>query len=131
MLNVPKLGGRPVTVEPAPAAAPIEAPEADFDLYTLALSRPLRTHKGEVRTLVIREPTAADYIEIGRVPFDVRGENEDRRAQIDHKCAGEWVARLTDLDEIVIGGMASRDWLAMVGRINAILMNAGIDAMGN
>ena len=116
-------------IDAGPAGAPV-AEEAFLDLYRVELSKPIQSHKGQMRTVVIREPNAGDYIEIGRFPFDIRGEGEDRRANIDFTLAGKWVARLTDLDDILIKQLASRDFLALVGRINTILTQAGAD-VGN
>lgn len=124
MLRVPKVGG-----EPAPAAG-APATSGDLDHLRFKLREPIKTHKGMTYELVLRQPRAADYIEIGRLPFDVRGENADRRAVIDFKLLGQWASRLTGHDEIVLGTLAANDWLDLAGRINSMLMQAGMDVLG-
>ena len=137
MLSVPK--ARPVMPQTetsqaataaaagAPAAMPFAMPE---DPYKITLKRPIKTHNGTAYELRLREPVAADFIEVGRVPFDVRGDDDNRRATVDFKCVAQWGSRLTGLDEIILGQLAVDDWLMLVARINMILLNAGSD-LGN
>jgi hypothetical protein len=128
----------PKVTRPAPAPA-TEAPDYETeneatgapvleDPLVVKLTQPLRTHKGMIHELRLREPRASDFIEIGRVPFDVRGEGADRRATVDFKCAAQWAARLTDVDEILLGSMRDKDWLVLVARINVLLLGAGSSA---
>jgi hypothetical protein len=139
MLSIPKVGAKaPATmtlVDTAPTA-PLDAalaapsePAGDeaiiTDPYTLKLSVPLRTHQGMVHELKLREPIAADYFEVGRVPFDVRGDDDNRRITIDFKLMKEWAARLTGHDEIILGQLSAKDWLGIAARINSLLMQAG------
>lgn len=142
LLNVPKITPSPGAAPTAPAvpdpmgaqvnsieeaAPPAFTAAPPVDLFSMTLSRPLKTHQGELRTLKLREPVAADFIEIGSLPFDVRGNDDNRRAKIDFKLAGAWAARLTQLDEIIIGTMRQDDFLGLVSRINLILMRNGAD----
>ncbi|MGE0699266.1 MAG: phage tail assembly protein [Hyphomicrobiaceae bacterium] len=128
------LSGKVSEAAPPPttdAQALLRAMLARQDLKKQPLSKPIRTHQGELRELTLRDPVAADYIEIGKVPFDVRGADEDRRATVDFKVAAQWAAALTGLDAILLGQLAAKDWLALVGRVNALLMQAGVDDVGN
>lgn len=127
MLNVPKVGPRGAAdamPEPAPAAAP-------SDPRTLRLVKPIRTHSGEKRELKFREPIGGDYIEIGELPFDLRGDETNRRLTVNFKIAAKWIARLTDVDEILIQQLSSDDWLNATSMVNAILMRVGVDDLGN
>jgi hypothetical protein len=120
---------------PASAASPVVSESSvaqalpPIDPHKISLTTPLQTHKGMLYELNLRQPCAADYIEIGKVPFDVRGNEEDRRAVIDFKIAAQWLSRLTEIDEIIIGKLTDRDWLLCVARINVLLMRGG--AVGN
>ena len=120
----------------APAATgavePIDAPDQNTeplitDPYTMKLSTPLKSHQGTLHELKLTMPTAADYIEIGKVPFDVRGDDDNRRVTVDFKCLGQWASRLTGHDEIIVGQLAAKDWLGLSARINQILMQASAD----
>lgn len=141
MLHVPKVPQAP-QARPA-TAAPTADPSVDAvkqelqsalgggDPMVLKLTRPIKTHHGDQRELRLREPNAGDYIAIGRVPWEVRGDGEDRRAMVDFKIAGQWASRLTNLDDILIGQLSAPDWLALVARVNALLVSAGIENVGN
>ena len=115
MLNVPKVGAPALAAE---SPDPVEGIAAAIgDLRRLKLTTPIKSHQGMLYEINLREPTAADYIAIGRVPFDVRGIEDNRRAVVDFKLIGQWAACLTGHDEIIIGQMSSRDWLALSARI--------------
>lgn len=134
MLKIPGIsGGADRTIAaPAAAAAAIAAatdaagppppPLPPDDPFVIKLSKPLTTHKGVQHELRMREPIAADFIDIGRIPFDVRGEGEDRRAVVDFKLIAQWLSRLTDVDVILLGMLAHQDWLQATGKLNAIIM---------
>ncbi|WP_296201462.1 phage tail assembly protein [uncultured Hyphomicrobium sp.] len=109
----------------AQAAAP------HVDPRRLPLSKSIQSHGGTINALTLRDPTAADYIEIGKLPFNVRGDSADRRVEVDFKLMALWAARLTGHDEIVIGQLSATDWLALTGRINTTLIQAGLTDVGN
>jgi hypothetical protein len=136
MLNVPRRAPAPVINEgpaetPAPAEQAATVGKAADDPMLIKLTQPIRSHQGTLYELRLREPRAADYIEVGKVPFDVRGDDDNRRATVDFKAASQWAARLTDLDEILVGQLSSRDWLTLVSRINTILLSNIGDDVGN
>ncbi len=116
MLTVPKVG--------ASAPATTTAVDVITDPYTLALTSPVTTHGGVVHELKLREPIAADYIALQRVPFDVRGDGDNRRSVVHFDLAAKWASRLTGHDEIVLGTLSRNDWLGLVTRVNSILMQA-------
>lgn len=123
MLNIPKVGDK-------------AAPKPDdyvppADVKTLRLSSAIKSHAGEIRELKLREPIAADYIEIGKLPFNVRGDAADRRVEMDFKLMAQWASRLSGHDELVISQLKAEDWLELVGRVNALLIQAGIQDVGN
>jgi hypothetical protein len=132
MLHVPKVGARdePAAAPPVERTVPLIQPG---DIYTLKLHTSLPSHKGEIKELKFRKPTASDYIEIGSIPFKVVGEmSEHRHAMIDFKMAGRWIEKLTGLDAIITGMLSGRDFLQAVGHVNAILMTDGLgDDVGN
>jgi hypothetical protein len=124
MLAVPKVRQQAEAKTEDTSAVPAIGP----DPTRQRLIEPLQTHKGPVTELIYRKPRAVDFIEIGTLPFDVRGDADHRRAVVDFKLAAQWVSRLTGHDAIVIGLMSHADWLGAVARINTILLNAPADA---
>lgn len=124
-VNVPKVGARAAAAETAEQAAPRSDPR------TLVLVKPIKTHSGEKRELKFRDPVGGDYIEIGELPFDLRGDETNRRLTVNFKIAAKWISRLTDLDEILVRQLSSDDWLSATSMVNAILMNVGVDDLGN
>lgn len=122
---VPKVQGAASSAAIQATADPTPPTAMPVDPLVIVLAAPIKSHKGEIRELRMRKPVAADFIEIGRMPFDVRGEGEDKRAIVDFKLAATWLARLTDHDEIVIGQLSQLDFMLAVARINVLLTGAG------
>jgi hypothetical protein len=136
MLTVPKLRSATSAAAADAITAPPGPPEVvakqKIDIYKVPLSRPLQTHAGAITTLALREPIAEDYIEIGRVPTSVRGRADtDQEILMDHKCMGLWAVKLAKLDAVTIGMLPARDWITLCSHVNAILIQAGIDDVGN
>lgn len=107
---------------PASAAA---APAADP--FTIHLRKPLTTHEGQTRVLKLREPVAADFIAMGKLPFKTRGSGDAMEVDVFFDLAAKWLSRLSGVDEILIGQMGRMDWLTAVGRLNEILVTDGDD----
>jgi hypothetical protein len=124
---VPKV--LPPTVDASAEASGTLPPPSDP--FLLRLTKPLQTHKGQVREIMFRAPVGRDYIDIQALPFDLRGGDESRRIVIDYAKSARWVSALTGLDEIVIGNMPREDFLAAVAKANDLLMGEGLDKMGN
>lgn len=108
-----------------PAAVPVTGDKI------VALQKPIRTHQGEVRAITLRDPIAQDYIEIEQLPFEVRGTGDERRITVNFKIAAKWVARMANLDELLVGQLSAGDWQAVVAATNEKLIAAAIDNMGN
>lgn len=130
MLNVPKINQRSAA-EPVNVSEAVPPTMPSLDPMVVKLRKPIKTHAGETRELKFRDPIGADYIEIGELPFDLRGDETNRRLTVNFKIAAKWIARLTNIDEILVGQLSGDDWLDATGKVNAILMRVGVDDMGN
>jgi len=128
MLNIPKA---PATAASPAAMTAAATPPPAGGPRTLALTKPIRTHAGEQRTLSFRSPVGSDYMDLEKLPFDVRGDTADRRIVIDFKMAGRWIAALAGLDEIIVGQMAQADFLSACAIVNSICMAEGVFDVGN
>lgn len=130
MLNIPK---PPTAASPAAAAAvagAAPAPHAPAPM-TLTLTKPITTHAGQQHVLKFRSPIGDDYMRLGRLPFDIRGDATDRRIVVDFAAAGRWIAALTGIDEILVGQLAQTDFLSACQMVNVIVMNEGVVDVGN
>lgn len=84
---------------------------------TITLSRPLPTHKGDVRAIQLRKPTFGEFIEIGPVENLVftNGDDDSRRmeSRIDLQRLMKWAVRLSDIDQLVLSSLDPADGYAL------------------
>jgi hypothetical protein len=87
------------------------------------LSRPLVTHKGELKELTLREPTARDFIEINKLPvrFKIDAEGGGREVMVDYETLFRWASHLTDIGVDILGTLKKRDVQSIVEAIQEIL----------
>jgi Phage tail assembly chaperone proteins, E, or 41 or 14 len=100
------------------------------------LSRPLTTHEGDKKELVLREPTARDYIAMRRVPFsllfhqETRATNPDQVSNrtgelvTDYDLAFQWLERLTGVSILILETLKGRDVSALVDGLRVAVMSA-------
>lgn len=100
---------RPGGANGAAGAAP-----GSGDLLRVPLSKPLPTHKGDVRDLAVRIPDFAEFIELGEITSVLRfGETPEGqpilKTQIDRDKLMAWAARLTGVDRAILGTLPPVD----------------------
>lgn len=93
----------------AAAAAP-----GSGDVLRVLLSRPVPTHKGELRELAVRVPDFGEFIELGEITSVLRfGETPDGqpilKTQIDRDKLMAWAVRLTGVDRVILGTLPPPD----------------------
>lgn len=78
---------------------------------TVPLSKPLVTHSGEVRELILRDLTAADIVAVKVSPFIVIV-NPDKTTRVEQRfdTLMTLASRLTGIDDIVLGNLKSADF---------------------
>lgn len=120
MLNIPKIG----QTEAAPQfVAPADPAPKPTNPNTVRLTKPIKSHGGSINEITLRSPTAGDYMAIKTLPFSVKGGEADRRMDVDFEVAGRWLARLADLDEIVLGQVSGTDFLNLTALLNQLIVH--------
>jgi hypothetical protein len=112
---------------------------------TVKLSRPLTTHDGVKNEIVLREPTARDYMSLKRVPFAIVfhqtvkagevGGNTDPQAvterqgelQTDYDLAFQWISRLSGIDTLILGTLRGNDVNKLINGLRTIVGDAADD----
>ena len=96
----------------------------------IRLSKPLSTHKGDVNEIVLRDPVGSDYIALNKLPLTLSTDGTQRTATPDFAVAAQWIARLSNIDAILLGTLPRNDFMAIVGGLNDHLMSEA-DEPGN
>jgi tail assembly chaperone E/41/14-like protein len=95
---------------------------------TFTLSRPIKTHNGEVTELKLKEPRAGALVKYND-PFKVKpiksddGETEGFEFEFNNKPMMQFLSEMTGLDEIVLSSMPVSDFMRVrVVAANVVLM---------
>lgn len=100
---------------------------------TVKLSKPLKTHKGDVMELELRDLTAADAVEMRVPPLNLissrtgigaQSTNESR-FEVRYDIAMGYVSRLSGIDTILLGTLPLKDFDACVAAVNKLWNEAG------
>jgi hypothetical protein len=103
---------------------------------TIKLSKPIKTHDGELNVLTLKAPTARSFISHGE-PFKVRfvTEGDDvQRMELDFNNAviSKFLADMTveKTDDLIIGSLTATDFMLLrMSAANIILGVAGTDPL--
>jgi hypothetical protein len=95
---------------------------------TIPLSKPLKTHDGEVTSLALKEPEARSFFEHGE-PFKVRVISDELNGdRIDFEFYNsvfkKFLTDMTGVDDILLGKLRAADYMAL--RTRAAHMIVGI-----
>jgi hypothetical protein len=82
---------------------------------TVTLTRPIKTHKGEISEITLSEPTARSFFNHGE-PFKVKVLSDEKgESLVDFVFFNDVVAKflvdLTGLDEIVLSSLRAVDYM--------------------
>ena len=79
-------------------------------IETIKLTKPLRTHAGEVNELVLKEPTARCFFDYEE-PFTIRF--RDGKYEIEYKNAAmlNFIAQMSGVDPIILKDIDGRDYM--------------------
>ena len=112
---------KPAAAAPLPrtlsaVSAPTEASAPAGGGASVRLSRPIATHNGDIAEITLREPTFADYIEIGDVDIasgtgvdEVTGQVAGFEVRTNYRALEAWASRLSGLDRVVLGQLTAAD----------------------
>lgn len=80
---------------------------------TFTLSRPLKTHGGDITEITLKEPTAKSYFDHGE-PYKARVISDDAGDRFDidffNNVFKKFLSDMTGLDEIILSGMHAADY---------------------
>jgi hypothetical protein len=86
---------------------------------TVTLSRPLKTHGGDVTTITLKEPTARSFFDHGE-PFKIRVISDDSGDRIDfdfyNAVFKKFLADMTGLDDLILSSLRAADFMALRSR---------------
>jgi hypothetical protein len=92
------------------------------------LSRPIATHKGDVAEIRLKQPTFADFIELGDIDTvvaigvdDATGQPLGLEVKTNHKALERWAVRLTGHDAVVLNLLAPSDAGALMREVRMAL----------
>jgi hypothetical protein len=83
------------------------------DENVFKLSRPLRTHKGDVTEITLKEPTAGTFIRAKRDPYKIRIIDGKPDCDFDPVASMAFLCEMTGLDEIVLGALPAIDFVGL------------------
>jgi len=94
---------------------------------TITLSKPLKTHDGEVTSLKLKEPEAHSFFNHGE-PFKVRVISDESGDRVDFDFNNgvfkKFLTDMTGVDDILLGKLRAADFMAL--RTRAAHMIIGI-----
>lgn len=94
---------------------------------TITLSKPLKTHDGEVTTLKLKEPEAHSFFNHGE-PFKVRVISDESGDRVDfdfnNAVVKKFLTDMTGVDDILLGKLRAADFIAL--RTRAAHMIIGV-----
>lgn len=90
------------------------------DTQIVKLSRPIKTHSGEVSEITLKEPTARSFFTHGE-PFKVKVLTDDKgESLIDFEFFNsiivKFLADMSGLDDIVLSGLRAVDYVSLRAR---------------
>jgi hypothetical protein len=93
---------------------------------TIPLSKPLKTHDGEVTSLTLRDFSAIDIVN-GRVSPVKIVVNEDKTQTIDirYDVAMAYLSKLTGVDDILLGALSGADFQKAVNAVIELFNSSG------
>ena len=92
---------------------------------TVTLSKPIKTHSGEVTTITLNEPTARLFFDHGE-PFKVRVISDESGERIDfdffNSVFKKFLADMTGLDDLVLSSLLAIDFIMLRTRAAHMIM---------
>jgi hypothetical protein len=93
---------------------------------TVPLSKPLKTHDGEVRELKLRGLIASDIVAMKTSPFQViRREAGDVELIIKYDIMMQYLSRLSGVDDLLLGAMEGNDFQAACNKVGDVWNGVG------
>lgn len=92
---------------------------------TVPLSKPLKSHDGEITKLTLRDMTASDIVQSRIPPFKLveSSDETEKHAEYRYDIIMQLASRLSGVDDIILGGMSAKDFHA-VSKAVVMIWNA-------
>ena len=88
---------------------------------TVELSQSILTHKGETKTIELKEPTAKSFIDHGE-PFKVSVRDGAVNVDFNNKPMAAFLADMTGIDPVLLSGLMARDFLTLRSKAVDLIM---------
>jgi hypothetical protein len=93
---------------------------------TVLLSKPLKTHDGEVSLLTLRDLDAADIVAMKSSPFQViRMQSGEVELIVKYDVMMQYLSRLSNLDPILLGKLGGVDFQVACNKVGDIWNGLG------
>lgn len=94
--------------------------------HTVPLSKPLKTHDGEVRELKLRDIDATDIVTMKTSPFQViRMQSGEVELVVKYDVMMQYLSRLCAVDPILLGKMKGSDFQIACSKVGDIWNGLG------
>ena len=98
------------------------------DANVFKLSRPLKTHKGDVTEITLKEPTAATFLHAKADPFKIRYIEGKSDYTFDSAASMAFLCEMTGFDQIVLEALPACDFFGLrYAMVNVIAEGLGAD----
>ena len=94
------------------------------------LSRPLHTHKGDVTSLTLKEPTAGTFVRAKADPYKVRFYDDKADYTFDSAATVAFLSDMTELDPIILESLPGADFMALRWKMVEVIA-LGLRTNGN
>jgi hypothetical protein len=91
---------------------------------TIELSEPVKSHRGMIKKIMLREPKYSDFIDLGMPTTWVSLADGGGFSQETPSVLGAWIERLADIDPNFLGSISLRDTLALRGAVLGFFIEA-------
>ncbi|MEH2476192.1 hypothetical protein V1281_002638 [Nitrobacteraceae bacterium AZCC 2161] len=92
---------------------------------TVVLASSIKTHDGEVSSIVLKEPKARSFFDHGE-PFKMRvishGDTDRVEFDYDHKVLAKFLRDMTGIDELILGTVAAKDFFSLRNAATNLIM---------
>ena len=92
---------------------------------TVTLASAIKTHDGEVSSILLKEPKARSFFDHGE-PFKVRviadGDKDRVEFDYDHKVLAKFLRDMSGIDEGILGNISASDYFSMRNAATNLIM---------
>jgi Phage tail assembly chaperone proteins, E, or 41 or 14 len=91
----------------------LEHRELDHRMKTIELTEPIKSHRGEIKEITLREPRYGDFVDLGTPTTWVSLPGGGGFSQETPSVLGAWIERLADIDPKFLPELCLQDTLEL------------------